>query len=36
MMLTREVRPVVRLELALVAFFGGVAALSFWLSMTFG
>jgi hypothetical protein len=32
--LRREVRPVLRVRLELVAFFTGVSALSFWASMT--
>ena len=31
-MLRREVRPVLRVRLELVAFFAGISALSFWLS----
>ncbi len=34
MKLTREVLPVLRIRLELVAFFAGVSALSFWASMT--
>lgn len=32
--LRREVLPVLRVRLELLAFFGGISALSFWASMT--
>lgn len=32
--LRREVRPVLRIRLELVAFFASISALSFWASMT--
>lgn len=32
--LRREVRPVLRIRLELLAFFAGVSALSFWVAMT--
>lgn len=33
-MLRREVEPVLRIRLELLAFFAGVSALSFWASLT--